>query len=407
MTEMLDNAMARAVEALRRWPSRSVRLFHHNDADGLSSAAILTRALARSGFNLARICLEKPYPQVLERIFQDLGAVLIFADFAGRIAPHLAALNAGRNLVLILDHHPALPSADEGVHHLNPDLFGFRGDRDVSASTTCLRFAEMLDPINRDLAYLAVTGAVGDGFFVDGRLAGLNRLAAAAAAERGQLVIRPRSDGEDYDLQGAALGGPVKNLAADLDVLGGMGFFQGGPEAAIRVCLEGFDDDARRLRTHLAARREALYRSEVDRLRTGGLTTTGRIQWFSVAERFEGIGVKMIGDFCRFIRHRDFIDPEGYIAGFQPVPDRVPGLGPIRFDAVKVSMRVPPLLEGRIRDGRMPGLDRLLPEATQAVGGFADACHSLAAATTVPPGREARLVAALDRMIPDQPEQTG
>jgi hypothetical protein len=54
----------------------------------------------------------------------------------------------------------------------------------------------------------------------------------------------------------------------------------------------------------------------------------------------------------------------------------------------------------------MPGLDRLLPEATEAVGGFVDACHSLAAATTVPPGRESRLIEALARLIPDQPERT-
>jgi hypothetical protein len=406
MTEMLDKAMARAVEALRRHPSRAVKLFHHNDADGLSSAAILSCALDRTGFSVARVGLEKPYPPVLARIFQEQGAVLIFADFAGRIAPHLAALNAGRNLVLILDHHPALPVTDPGVHHLNPELFGFRGDRDVSASTTCFRFADILDPVNHDLAYLAVTGAVGDGFYVNGRLAGLNRRAAVAAAEQGQLVIRPRIDGEDYDLQMAAHRGSVKDLAADLDVLGGMGFFQGGPEAGIRVCLEGFDADARRLRTHLADWRKALYRAEIERLQAGGLAATGRVQWFSVAGRFEGVGVKIIGDFCRFIRHRDFVDPCGYIAGFQPVPDHVPGLGPIGHDAVKVSMRVPPLLEGWIRAGRMPGLDRLLPEATQAVGGFVDACHSLAAATTVPPGRESRLIEALARLIPDQPERT-
>ncbi len=406
MTTSLNQAMARAVEALRRWPVQSVRLFHHNDADGLCSAAILSRALTRAGLRVTRICLEKPYPQVLDIIFQDTGAILIFADFAGRIAPRLSAENAGRNLVLILDHHPARPATDPRVHNLNPDLHGYRGDRDVSASTTCYRFARILDPANRDLAYLAVTGAVGDGFYVDGRLAGLNREAAESAAAQGQIAIQTRDDGEDYHLRGAILDGPVDVLAADLDILGGMGFFQEGPETGIRVCLQGFDDHAHRLRATLAAKREALYRSEVDHLRDGGLARRGRIQWFSVADRFDGIGVKMIGDFCRFIRNEAFIDPHGYIAGFQPVPDRVPGLGPIAFDAVKVSMRVPPVLAGWIRDGRMPGLERLLPEATRAVGGFVDACHSLAAATTVPPGRESQLVDALDAIVRDQAANT-
>ena len=407
MTSPLDRAMARAVEALDRWPSKTVRLFHHNDADGLCSAAILSRALAGTGRSVAAVCLEKPYPPVLDTIFQDRGAVLIFADFAGQIAPRLSRLNRGRNLVLILDHHPARSATDPRVHNLNPDLYGYRGDRDVSASTTCWRFAEILDPGSRDLAYLAVTGAVGDGFYIQGRLAGLNRLAAETAARRGQLEIRSRRGGEEYILRNEVHTGPVAELAAELDILGGMGFFQDGPQTGIRVCLQGWNDDARLLCTSLKRRRETLYQREIGLLRSGALKSAGRIQWLHVAERFNGIGVKMIGDFCRFIRRQDFIDPGLYIAGFQPVPAIIPGMGPIAFDAVKVSMRVPPALEDRIRDGRMPGLDRLLPEATRAAGGFVDACHSLAAATTIAPGRVQQLVDTLDRLAGDQAAPVG
>lgn len=407
MTDLLEQAMVQAIDDLRRWPAEAVRLFHHNDADGLSSGAILSRAFTRADYGVERVCLEKPYPTVLERIFEDQGAVLVFADFAGRIAPLLSTLNRGRNLVLILDHHPARPATDPCVHNLDPALFGYRGDRDVSASTTCYRFAEILDPANRDLAYLAVTGAVGDGFYENGRLAGLNRLAVESAEKQGQLEIRLRPGGEAYHLRRPVHAGPVTQLAADLDILGGMGFFQDGPESGLRVCLEGYDDDTRRLRETLAQQRENLYQSEIDNLRGGGLESTGRIQWFHVADRFDGIGVKMIGDFCRFIREKDFIAPGNYIAGFQPVPDAIPGLGPIAFKAVKVSMRVPPALEARIRRGQTPGLDRLLPEATRAAGGFADACHSLAAATTIPPGREGRLVEALDRIVRRQAAQSG
>jgi hypothetical protein len=398
MTALLDQAMVRAADALRRRPAQPVRLFHHNDADGLSSGAILMQALIRDGRDVRPCCLEKPYPPVLARIFEDRDAILVFADFGGQIAPLLSRLNQGRNLVLILDHHPAREATDPRVHNLDPALFGLRGDRDVSASTTCFRFAEILDPQNRDLAVLAVIGAVGDGFLVDGRLAGLNRRAAKKAADQGQIVIHRRPDGDDYLLSGETFNGPVAVLAADLDILGGMGFFRGGPAVGLRVCLEGFDAAARSLLGALTRLRRERYRAEIERLAGHGLNTTGHIQWFRVADRFDGMGVKMIGDFCRHIRARDFVSPKRYIAGFQPVPDRVPGLGAIDFQAVKVSMRVPPVLEARILNGERPGLDRLLPEATRAVGGFVDACHSLAAATTIPPGSERRLVAALDRM---------
>ena len=399
MRENLDRAMAQAVETLEQWKGRTVRLFHHKDADGLSSGAILSRAMTRAGFDVARTCLEKPYPPVIQTIFRDAARIIIFADFAGRIAPLLARANRGRNLVLILDHHPAVASDDPFVLNLDPHLFGFRGDRDVSASTVCFRFAERLDPANRDLAYLAVTGAVGDGFFQDGRLTGLNRLAAEAAVALGQLEITARPDGEAYRLCGPVHALAVDALAEDLDLLGGMGFFQEGPEAGIRVCLKGYDAAAKRLRDRLTRRRLGLFAAERDALRAGALKFSKGVQWFGVGNRFDGTGVKTIGTFCAQLRGEEFIDPDKYLAGFQPVPNRVPGLGRIDFNAVKVSMRVPPALEARIEKGQMPGLDRLLPEATRAAGGFSDACHSLAAATTIPPGAEKKLIAAMDALL--------
>lgn len=399
MTDALDLAMAQAIEALKHWPAGTARLFHHNDADGLSSGAILTRALTRAGYGIERCCLEKPYPPVLETIFQPSDQLLVFTDFASRIAPILSRYNQGRNLILILDHHPAQAITDESIYNLNPELFGFRGDRDVSASTTCYRFAQNLDPANRDLAYLAVTGAVGDGFYSDGRLVALNRLAAEDAVAQRQLEILSTTEGEAYHFRGSAHSGTVSKLAADLDVLGGAGFFQEGPEAGIRVCLEGFDDRTRLLCEDLAAQKDAIYNIEANHLQSGTLQSIGQVQWFHVAERFNGIGVKMIGDFCRTIRDRSFIDSTQYVAGFQPVPDTVPGLGRIKFKAVKVSMRVPVALEARIISGDMPGLEQLLPEATHAVGGFSDACHSLAAATTIPPGKEVELIETINTLL--------
>src|SRR5512138_3365573 len=100
-------AMDDAIRALTAWPDRTIQLFHHNDSDGLSSGAILTCALERQGFKVQRFCLEKPYPAVLRKVFEHAGRLIIFADFAGRIAPLISDLNRGRNLVLLLDHHVA------------------------------------------------------------------------------------------------------------------------------------------------------------------------------------------------------------------------------------------------------------------------------------------------------------
>ena len=89
MLNNLINAMEHAIQEVRQWPEKTVQVFHHNDADGLTSGAILTRAFERQGFKVRRFSLEKPYPAVLKKIYEQEGRILIFADFAGRITRHL------------------------------------------------------------------------------------------------------------------------------------------------------------------------------------------------------------------------------------------------------------------------------------------------------------------------------
>jgi hypothetical protein len=45
------------------------------------------------------------------------------------------------------------------------------------------------------------------------------------------------------------------------------------------------------------------------------------------------------------------------------------------------------------------GLDILLPRATNKLGGFSDACHSLTAATTVAIGQEEALIEEMEKIL--------
>ncbi len=392
-------AMEQAIRELRAWPDKTVQLFHHNDSDGLSSGAVLTRALEREGFKVQRYCLEKPYPAVLRKVFEQEGKLLIFADFAGRIAPLISDLNQSRNLVLLLDHHVAEPSRDPKVHNLDPDLFGLKGDRDISASTTCYLFARCLNEVNRDLAYVAAIGAVGDGFFVDGALVSQNHDAAVEAEQQGLIQIKKQAVGEQYFLTGSKGGVLVSELGDYLDVLGGVGYYQGGPDMGVKVCLEGVSPESDRMVEELKAVRTRIFDQEIARLRAGELHQAPHIQWFHVQKRLFPMGVKMIGAFCDAIRITDLIDPKKYLAGFQIIPDEIPGIGAIRFNEVKVSMRVSPAMENEIRAGHLMGLNILLPEATSRLGGFSDACHSLTAAVTVAIGKEELLIEEMEKII--------
>jgi hypothetical protein len=392
-------AMKVAIAEIGAQRFRSVQILHHNDADGLTSGAILMRAFERQGLEVCRICLEKPYPVVLEHVFETSDDLIVLTDFAGRIAPLISNLNRGRNLVLILDHHKAELPTDERVHLLDPEIFGLRGDRDITASTTCYQFACSLDPENRDLARIATIGAVGDRFFVDGRLAGPNREVALETQRQGLLEIEDREDGETYLLQTEDGAVECAAFARQLDTFGGAGYSSGGPEVGITVCLEGPTADSDATLAELRSLQERAFADAIDDIRSHGWRTTDHIQWLHVGDQFDPMGVKMIGAFLDSIRNTDKADPARYLAGFQTIPNLVPGIGEFEFNQVKISMRVADPMEDDIRAGTALGLDVLLPQATERVGGFSDACHSLTAATTVAVGREEDLIDEMENIL--------
>jgi len=325
--------------------------------------------------------------------------LIVLTDFAGRIAPLISDLNRGRNLVLILDHHKAEAIDDESIHLLDPELYDLRGDRDITASTTCYLFACRLDKANADLARIATIGAVGDRFFVDGRLAGPNREAALETVRQGLLEIEEEDGRERYVLLTPGGSQPCETLARDLDTFGGAGYHRGGPEIGIGVCLDGPSPISDGMLEDLRTLQDRLFNEEIRRLREEGWRQTRHIQWLHVHSRLMPMGVKMIGAFLDTIRNTDDVDPERYLAGFQVIPDEIPGIGAFDFGQLKISMRVADPMEERIRSGDVMGLDILLPEATTRVGGFSDACHSLTTATTVAVGREEELVAEMEKVL--------
>ena len=285
------------------------------------------------------------------------------------------------------------------MHNLDPDLYGLKGDRDISASTTCYLFARTLDPTNRDMAHIATVGAVGDGFFVDGRLVSQNREALMEAVQQGMMEIREHGTGERYILHSSRGQMPCDELGVYLGILGGVGYYRDGPEMGVRVCLEGVLPESDRMVEELQTIKTRAFDAEITRLKGGTLKKSPHIQWFHVGNRFSPMGVKMIGDFCHAMRTMGFVDPERYVAGFQVLPNEIPGFGAIPFNEVKISMRVSAYLENEIKGGRAMGLHVLLPKATTRLGGFADACHSLTAATTVAIGKEEKLIEEMERIL--------
>ncbi|MCF7915794.1 MAG: hypothetical protein K9L66_11555 [Spirochaetaceae bacterium] len=387
-------SIKKGIASLKDYDSKELFLLHHNDSDGLTSGAILLKAFQREGYHVTSFSLEKPYPAVLKKLFnENSGKIIVFADFAGIIAPMLSELNNGKNLVLVLDHHRAKPVIDdETVLNMDPDLFGLRGDRDISASVVCYLFAKELNRINEDLVHIAAFGGIADFYYLDEDVHSFNRDCVEDACAVGLMRIEYRNEKERFIIRLGEKEVDVVEFYPLLDTLGGVAFYDKGPEKGIDLLLHGLKDRHIDDIKKLMSIKEKLFSAELERIKNKEYNETDDIFWFDVEDRFAPMGVKMIGIFCEEIVDTEYVNGQKYLAGFQRIPDSVPGFGKLNMGQTKVSMRTPTSLSKKIMDKKIPGLNDFLPEATLKLGGFADACHSIAAATTIDIGMEKKLM---------------
>lgn len=389
-----------------RTAGSNVTLVHHNDADGLTSAAILETALPRAGFSVQRICIERVHPPIIARIHAPRihaasPTTILYVDLGGQAAPAISDANHGRHTTLILDHHHPHKPTDPKVLNISTEFFGLSGDMDISASTAAYFFALELDAANRDLAYMGVLGAVGDEHDREGRLVKENRDALMDAVEQGHVQIEVDAEGDEtYYLTRFGDAMPMADLAISLTTLGGVGYHSSGPDLGVSVCRNGLAPAAQHHLDELRQTQRAAYDKTTARLKRDGFRETKHIQWFTVGDDFSPMGVKIIGEYCWDIRNEDFINPEKYIVGFQNMAPKIPGLGTFDWSQTKASMRLPTPLEQKVLDSRtMPGLAYLVPAAAGKVGGSIDACHDYTAATIVNIGREEDLITEMDKLV--------
>ena len=385
---------------LMRAAGSEVALVHHNDADGLTSAAIMQTALARAGFSVHRICIERVHPPIVARIHEQFPMTIFYVDLGGQAAPAISDANQGKRTTLILDHHHPNKPTDSKVLNMATEFFGLSGDMAISASTAAYFFALEMDAANRDLAYIAVLGAVGDEHDREGSLIEENREALMDAVEQGHVKFYSQEQGkETYFLTRFEDAVPMTPLSIAVTTLGGVGYYSDGPDLGVRVCLEGLFPEAERRLEELRQIQKNAYQKTSERLMRDGFWETEHIQWFTVGDDFAPMGVKVIGEYCGEIRNQSFVNPEKYLVGFQNMASEIPGVGSFDWAQTKASMRVSTPLEHKIlNDQSMPSLAYLVPEAAKQVGGSIDACHASTAATIVNIGQEEALVMAMEKL---------
>ena len=369
------------VREFRAAKPKEALIIHHDDADGLCSAAITLRALEREGAKAKTFCLEKVYTEVIEDLHSKEGKTIFYVDIGSSHADLISELNKGKNLTIILDHHDPKPSSDPKVLDLNFEHYGFRGETDFSGATCCYLFAKALNEENFDLSYLALVGSceIPEGFQA------LNKMVLEEALKSG--VVQQK--GKNFEVK--KLKARLDTLFSKLQILGAVGYYEGGPEIGIKACLEGLSDDVESKVEVLEARRKEANRQVLARLYRERLKETEHIQWFDAGDMYRGMGTKVIGQFCSFLAYqKSLIKPEKYILGFVNVPREIPNWGKLKENFVKASVRVPKTMQHLIDGGKLPGAVNLLEKASEGFG-VADG-HQYAANVIVPIGKRQLLL---------------
>lgn len=137
---------------------KKVRVLTQFDADGITSAAILTKALMREGSNFELHILKQLTSDEIAKLKVSDQDVLILADFGSGQLEMLADV-IEKTQVIVLDHHETKDVSHLNLFHVNPLLFG---EDEMSASIVCYLFAKFLNLKNIDLVDIAIIGATAD-----------------------------------------------------------------------------------------------------------------------------------------------------------------------------------------------------------------------------------------------------
>ncbi len=154
MFDILKTEALKAVKLIEKYDF--IRIYTHNDADGITAGAIISRALLR---------IDKRYHLSFlrglnESIEYSSDELLILEDMGSGYPDIISNIDAD---VIIIDHHYPIGriEAKRECVHINPHLAGLDGTYELSASGTAYVLANMLGN-NKDLAGIALIGALGD-----------------------------------------------------------------------------------------------------------------------------------------------------------------------------------------------------------------------------------------------------
>jgi len=140
---------------LKEIKNSPLQIISHFDTDGITSAAIMVKALKRLDKSFDLKIIKSLTPEFIKNLPKE--KVTLFLDLASGSLEELE--NSGINKIFILDHHEIEGKIPEKINILNPELID---KRKISGAGITYLFCKELDPKNKESAKLAVLGTIGD-----------------------------------------------------------------------------------------------------------------------------------------------------------------------------------------------------------------------------------------------------
>lgn len=314
---------------------------------------------------------------------------MVYVDLGSGHIDWLSQANTAQDTILVLDHHDTSTTKYPRLHNLNPELDGFSGERDASSATVAYLFYKAVDSQIVPRAHLAAIGSLE----VPGEPQGLNLIAIEDAKTRG--VLRDSGKG-DFKIEADGMSLTRTRAASYLNVLGSVGYYRKGPEMGIRACLEGLTDPIVEKAKEFEEERKQANKKMLSVINKDGLSQKKNIQWFHAHDVYDGMGGKVVGSFCSYLRYQRGVNPIKYLIGMMNVPPNIPGWGKLPSPLIKVSGRAPQILTRLLERGTKPPLSKILPDSCAKLGGFGDG-HFVAASGVFPVGKEELFLDEIDR----------
>jgi single-stranded-DNA-specific exonuclease len=136
--------------------AHTIHIVTHVDADGITSGAIASETLRRSGKEYSLECIKQLDEVVINKLLSENHELVWFTDLGSGISNQYPEIHK-----IITDHHECPPDSD-APFHFNPHLFGRDGSYELSGAGATYLVSKALNEKNKDLSALAIIGAIGD-----------------------------------------------------------------------------------------------------------------------------------------------------------------------------------------------------------------------------------------------------